>query len=848
MQQYVETKAQYEDHIVLFRMGDFYETFYDDAKAASQILGITLTARDREKKVPMAGIPFHALDNYLNKLIDANQKVVLVEQLEDPKEAKGIVKRGIVKIFTPGTTPTTKDLRKNIFIVSVYKNKNYEIAFSDLNEGVIKFVEFKNVNDFFNNILLLEPKEIILAKDNFPETEFNYLKDNLKRSLINNLENSEFDSVNYNKEIIHENIHSQIKKSKKKSLFGLLNYLANTQRTHLGHLLDIREHTTKDYVKLDYNVVRNLELLDGQRPDAVPLLKILDNCSTLSGSKLLRQWLITPLTDLKKIEKRLDALQEFKELGLQKIQRFQNDLQESSDLNRLSSRIGLSTANARDLRNLVDSIKSIFSFSKKLNNEQNIPTISNCIKTILSEIKKSQNILSQINSTIVDLPPITVREGGMIKPEYSEELNELYKLKNGGKEWLKSFEQDQIKQTGISTLKVRFNKVFGYYIEISKGNASKAPEEYIRKQTLVNAERYITPELKEYEAKVLGAEDQINKLEFRIFCELLETCKTILPSIQKICEQVSELDVFLSLASVSINENWIRPKVHENFETNIENGRHPVIECLLKKSGKPFVKNSYTSDENSTLQIITGPNMGGKSTYLRQVALITLLAQVGCFVPADKAEISIVDRIFTRVGASDNLSAGESTFMVEMLEAAEIIKSSTERSLVILDEVGRGTSTFDGMSLAWAICEHLANTKCKTLFATHYHEITELANKYTNIKNLAVKVIDYQGEIVFMHQIYSGKADRSYGIHVAKLAGMPPSVIKKAEQVLKLLEKEKNTLQPKPQDLFTNVDETESINEVDSNSIKSKLESIDLDKTTPIEAWEILNKLKKELN
>lgn len=844
MQQYVQIKSDYPDHIVLFRMGDFYETFYDDAKNVSVILGITLTARDREKKVPMAGIPYHALDNYLTKLIDANQKIVLVEQLEDPKKAQGIVKRGIVKIFTPGTT-FDRESRKNNFLFCIFKNQEiYEVAFSDISEGIIYYAEFESFTDLINNLVISDPKEIIYSQNNFEEKEIKSIKSNLKKSLVSSVHESYFTNSEFTKEIT-DSLLKKVQKTNSKSIKGLLNYFVQTQRTKLGHINELRVYGIRDFMKLDASVISSLEIFEGQRQDAIPLIKILDFTSTGGGSRLLRKWLATPLIDVNKIQSRQNKIYEIRNLGKDNIQKNQRKLSQIYDLNRIATKIGLKTANARDLRNLVDSVKSTFTFIEELKRNTNLSSFSEYIEIIESEIKKSQKILSEIHNTLTDFPPITVREGGMIKSGISAELDELYIIKNGGKEWLSEFEKSEIKRTNINTLKVRFNKVFGYYIEVSKGQSVKVPDEYIRKQTLVNAERYITPELKEYEAKVLAAEEKINILEFEIFSNILEKAFEIIPSIQKIYQIISEFDVIHSLAYVSINEEWTLPEVADNYEIIIENGRHPVVESMLKKDGKLFVKNSFSIDKSSSLQIITGPNMGGKSTFLRQIALIVLLAQIGSFVPADNAKIGIVDRIFARIGASDNLSQGESTFMVEMLESANILTNLSAKSLIILDEVGRGTSTFDGMSIAWAICEFLAQKGCKTIFATHYHELTDLSSKYTNVKNLAIKVAEYNGEIIFLHQIISGRADKSYGIHVAKLAGVPEKVINSAKKVLKILEKEKNKLQPKPQDLFSiDIDEQ---NTEENNKIIEILKNIDINTTSPIEALQILHELKKQI-
>lgn len=850
MQQFLQIKSDYQDHIVLFRMGDFYETFYEDAKTAAQILGITLTARDKEKKVPMAGIPFHALDNYLPKLIDANQKVVLVEQLEDPKKAVGVVKRGIVKIFTPGTAPITKELRKNIFIAAIdFSDKNYKLFFTDLNEGTIKYIFFNKEEDLLNNLFVLDPKEILLSSsDSFFTEKFNkqlLAKGKLLSYLKSNFFDSLFDESSFT------SLQKDIKNINEKGLIALLNYLIETQRTNLSHFSRIEKLSFDKFLKIDHTAFQNLEIFEGQRKDSTSLFQIIDKCSTNSGSKTLRLWLQRPLLDLKEIQSRQSIIQNFRDFGIDEINSLRSDLSDLSDLTRIMSRVGLGSANAKDLRALVSNIGIIFTLCNKILSKNLIPELQEKLEKINKNIKTSQKLLSKINKTIREDPPFSIREGGMISSGISPELDEFIQLRDGGKEWLKNFEKEQLERTKLSSLKVRFNKVFGYYIEISKAQAEKAPDDFIRKQTLVNAERFITTELKEYEVKVLSADENICKLEYEIFSSLLEETKSILQEIQTIAEEIAEVDVLLNLAFISINSKWTRPEISEVFSINIEGGRHPVIEELLQREGKPFVKNNYVSSSDSSLQIITGPNMGGKSTYLRQNAIIVILAQIGSFVPADKASISIVDKVFTRVGASDNLSAGESTFMVEMLEAANILKNATSKSLVILDEIGRGTSTFDGMSLAWAICEFVSEIGCKTIFATHYHELTELSNKLQNIKNFNVKVVEYNGEIVFMHQIIPGKADRSYGIHVAKLAGLPSKVISNANRILKLLEKEKNKLQPKPQDLFSiPAEESSQENNLDSEYLEiiEKIKNLEINNVSPLEALQILSEMKSLLS
>jgi DNA mismatch repair protein MutS len=849
MQQFHEIKAQYPDHIVLFRMGDFFETFYDDAKKSSAILGITLTARDRERKVPMAGIPFHALDNYLVKLVDENQKVVIVEQLEDPAEAKGVVKRGIVKIVTPGTSTIEKDAKKNNYLVALHRSeKTFTIAFTDLVEGVVYQADFADQKDFQNNILLLSPKEILVAQDSGYETYFT--KEHFSKVLpwINSIDSSFFESIREVSRFTAD-FQKQLSSSHSPAVIALVNYLAETQKTDLSHVTKLVKISSSSHMNLDANAVRNLELVEGMRKGSISLFHLLDNCKTAAGSKKLKNWIVAPLLDKAKIEERLNSIQSLREAGQGSIDELQEHLLQIHDLYRISSKVGLSTANARDLRNAVESIRSIFRFSSALKSLSLSERIAFISSEIEDEIKKSQNILAEIDRIIRDDPPLSVREGGMIRTGIDEDLDKLHDLKTGGKDWLKNFEQEEIKKSGIPTLKVRFNKVFGYYIEVSKGQSGKVPDYFIRKQTLVNAERYITPELKEQEAAILGADDRVRKIEYEIFMDLLEKTKGIIAHLQRINDLVSEIDIYLSLAQTSLECSWSMPIISDSDTLKIENGRHPVIEHLLLKEGKSFVKNNVCLDSAKSLQIITGPNMGGKSTYIRQVALITLLAQIGSFVPAEQAEIGIVDRIFTRVGASDNLSQGESTFMVEMLEAAEILNNATSKSLIILDEIGRGTSTFDGMSIAWAICEYIQGLGSKTLFATHYHELTELSNKYTNVKNLAVKVIDYNGEIIFMHQIIEGKADKSYGIHVAKLAGLPDKVIKSSEKILKLLEKEKNKLQPKPQELFGEPEQTvqdEKSSEVGSPFME-ELKTLNINTMSPIEALQKISDWQKQV-
>lgn len=853
MQQYAQIKSNYQDHIVLFRMGDFYESFYDDAKQLAEILDIVLTSRDKEKKIPMAGIPFHSIDSYLEKLIQANKKVVLVEQLENPQKGGKIVKRGIVRIFTPSTTFFDNEISKeNNYLFAITKiGTTFDCSFCDIKEGKIYHVVFEKKIDLMNNMLLINPREVILPINLFLPTEINQMQDLLPTALINAV-NQEIFSNNRFLQYINENLKLDLIDKKENSIKGILNYLVDTQLTKLEHITEVVEFKFNDYMQISIDVLRGLEIFEGQREESIPLIKILDYTCTPGGARLLRDWLKKPLVSKKLIIERQQKVRSFVEFGIEFITNMMNLLTGVSDIYKLSTKIGLKNANPRDLRNLCSSYDRILLFVQSIHENEVLHNVFNYeLSELIKNTKNTEGIIKKISSYIVEDPPISVRDGGLIKKGVSKELDELYEIKQTGKNWMKSFEINEIRRTGINTLKVKFNKIFGFYIEVSKGNIHKVPPNYIRKQTLVNAERYITPELKEYEAKALNAEEQIKHIEYKIFSDLLNELSKYVSSFQKIALFISEFDVYISLAYVAINNNWTCPEISEDFYIDIKNGYHPVVEHALKKSGRLFVKNSYFADELSSLQIITGPNMGGKSTFLRQIGLIVYLAQIGSFVSADYASIGIVDNIFTRIGASDNIAKGESTFMVEMQEMAKIINLCTQKSLVLLDEVGRGTSTFDGMSLAWAICEYLAHKGVKTLFATHYHELTELGEKFNNVKNLFVKVSEFNGDIIFLHQVINGKSDKSYGIHVAKLAGMPESITQRAQKILSVLEKKQITT--KKVDLFSIINPNTDKDDVDVDydeiyqEIIEILKYIDVNKLSPVEAFNIILKLKEKL-
>lgn len=845
MQQYHEVKLKYKDHIVLFRMGDFYEIFFDDALEASKILNITLTARDKEKKIPMAGIPFHAISNYLPKLVKANKKVVLVEQIENPATAKGVVKRDIVKIFTPGTSMLDDDIRSLNYLIAVYIiKKQISYSYIDISEGKVYYSETSDINEMINFIQTLSPKEILINKKHS-----DHLHKLIEKfaNIISPLESNSVNDKSYTKYIDY-NLIEQVNDIK--SVQMLLNYVITTQKTSISHINEITRIQSKGCFSLDPSTLKNLEIFQSNSGSTRTLINILDNCETSIGSRLLKSWLISPLTNIEEISKRLDSINFFYSAGQNTINDFKLIFSQTFDIQRIVSKVGLSTASPKDLRDLVESIKNVFHIQSNLKEYSTHKLFSLRLKEIQqqieSDINECQKVLANLDRCIEEEPPNNIREIGIIKKGVDDELDKLRNIKENSKDWLKNLEREEAKKTKIKNLKVKYNKVFGYYIEISKLYSNKVPDYYIRKQTLVNAERYVTPDLKEHESTIFSADDKIKQIENRIFLKLIDEVKSRIPFLQEIAYMVGEADIYLSNANLAISHDWQLPQFNDKDYYRIKESRHPVIEIILKKNGKDFIPNDINIEKGKKVSLITGPNMGGKSTYIRQCALLVLLAQVGFFIPCKKADISIVDNIFTRVGASDNLSEGQSTFMVEMIETAEILKRATEKSLIIFDEVGRGTSTFDGMSIAWAILEYLSKKNPPTLFATHYHELTEASNVYTNIKNLTVQVHEHNKEIIFLHKIANGKADKSYGIHVAKLAGIPKSVIKSSSQILKKLEKEKELLAPKPINIFESSTSqfTKEDNIKEEDKVITKLKELDINTITPIEALEILMELK----
>ena len=861
MQHYLETKEQYKDCILFYRLGDFYEMFFDDAITASRELELTLTGKDcgQEERAPMCGIPFHAAEIYISRLIGKGYKVAICEQLEDPKQAKGIVKRDVIRVVTPGTVIESNmlDEKKNNYIMSIYKNGLYfGMAVCDISTGDFFATQIKETNNF--SILLDEisrytPAEIVVNNMMFASSEeISKIKERFE-CYISKLQDANYEE-NYENITLNHSIYSEGKvveniEDKKLAIIaanGLLAYFNDTQKIKLEHINKIHIYNTTKYMALDINTRRNLELTEKMRDKSKKgtLLWVLDKTSTSMGGRQLRRWISDPLIDINEINERLDAVKELKDNMMLKGD-IVDSLKRVYDIERLIGKISYGNANGRDLISLKNSIGQLPNLKQILSR-----TESKMLKGLYSELDELKDIYELIDKSIVEEPPISVKEGGLIKIGYNSDIDEYKEATTNGKKWIVELEASEKEKTGIKNLKVGYNKVFGYFIEVTKSNLDQVPETYIRKQTLTNAERYITQELKELEEKTLGAQEKLIDLEYKVFQEIRAKIASQIQRIQKAATVVSTLDVLASFATVATDLNYCMPIVDNSGEINIKDGRHPVIEKMLP-SGSFIENDTYLNKSENRLSIITGPNMAGKSTYMRQVALITLMAQIGSFVPASYAKIGVVDKIFTRVGASDDLSMGQSTFMVEMMEVANILKEATNNSLVILDEIGRGTSTYDGLSIAWAVAKYIADKeKCgaKTLFATHYHELTQLENDVEGVKNYSVAVKEKGEDVIFLRKIVKGGTDESYGIHVAKLAGVPKEVLKSANEILKGLERKSN--------IINKAGATETINkkvvsgQLDMYNYKladiaHELDKINVNELTPIDALNILVKLKE---
>ncbi len=785
MQQFAKAKEDYPDCLIMFRMGDFYEMFYEDAKTASRELDITLTARGKgETRAPLAGIPYHALDPYLAKLVKKGYKVALCEQLEDPKKAKGVVKRGVVRVVTPGTLIDSimLDEKSNNYIASLYPYLNkFGISFIDISTGDFFTSEVDSEEKVFNELQRFKPSEVLIP------ISFGVNKEFVKKidSFVNSYEDRHFKLSNANSILLEhfntvslEGFGIKINSLAINSAGALLNYLKETQMKKLDYINSIKSFFVSEYMVLDASTQRNLELLQNIRDGSKrgSLLSILQNTITPMGSRMLKSWILRPLINIDKINQRQDAVEELTKKSFQR-EELRTLFRNVQDVERLISRINYGNANARDLISLKLSLETIPKINAQIDELDS--------EFINQKLFEFDEIKALIEKSIKDEPSASLREGNMIKRGYNDDLDNLHDISSGGKEWITKLQESERKKSGINSLKMGFNRVFGYYIEITNKHKNLVPEYYIRKQTLVNCERYITPELKDQESTILNAQEKINGLESSIFMKIIEDIKEYTKRLQELAKKIAQLDVILNFAHVSINNNYCKPKLFEENVMIVKDGRHPVVEQIEEM----FIPNDVHLDEKKRIMIITGPNMSGKSTVMRQVALLQLMAQIGCFVPANSCLLSVVDRIFTRIGAYDDLTMGQSTFMVEMNETANILNNSTNKSLIILDEIGRGTSTFDGISIAWAVAEHLAETiKAKTMFATHYHQLNKLADKYEHVFNYNIGVKEDNDEIIFLHKLFEGGTDKSYGIQVAKLAGLPEEVIERSKQIMTKLE------------------------------------------------------------
>ncbi|SEP88854.1 DNA mismatch repair protein MutS [Lachnospiraceae bacterium RM5] len=870
MRQYVETKKKYNDCILFYRLGDFYEMFFEDATLVSRELELTLTGKEcgLEERAPMCGVPHHAADSYISKLVSKGYKVAIAEQVEDPKLAKGLVKREVIRVVTPGTNLDTDIMEegKNNYIMCVAKTDEiYGVAICDVSTGEFMITEVDSLRLLYNEINKFMPSELVV-NSSFYMSGIN--TDDLKKDHISvsTLENEYFDE-DESLEILRN--HFNIKKFSDYGLNGfkaglyvggaLMKYLLNTQMNSLSHISTIRGYSTSKYMLLDISTRRNLELTETLRDKEKrgSLLWVLDKTKTAMGARKLRKYIEQPLINIDEIRKRQDAIEEMNGnlISREELREYLNSIY---DIERLIAKISYQTANPRDLIAFKNSLKML-PYIKMLLKDFS----KDELKGIYENFDELKDIYDLIDKALDEDPPISVKDGGIIKEGYFDEVDKLRQAKNEGKQWIAKLEADEKEKTGIKTLKVKYNKVFGYCIEVSNSYKNSVPAEYVRKQTLANNERYITDELKKLENVILGAEDKLIALEYDIFVEIRNKIANEFERIKRSADLIAKLDVYASLAYVADHNDFVKPKLNEKNIIDIKEGRHPVVEKMIKDS--MFITNdTYLDNSNSRISIITGPNMAGKSTYMRQTALICLMAQIGSFVPAKSANICISDRIFTRVGASDDLASGQSTFMVEMNEVANILKNATNKSLLILDEIGRGTSTFDGLSIAWAVVEHISNPKligAKTLFATHYHELTELEGTIKGVKNYCIAVKEQGDDIIFLRKIIRGGADKSYGIQVAKLAGLPISVIERAKEIVEELVNADISTKAKEIAISSKPVKKENIfikNDVNTNQISlfdtikdddiiEELKNMDITSMTPIDALNELYKLQNKL-
>lgn len=863
MQQYLEIKANYQDCIMFFRLGDFYEMFYEDAIEVSRELELTLTGKNcgQEERAPMCGVPFHSADTYIARLVEKGYKVAICEQTEDPAAAKGIVKREVIQIVTPGTVTSQSMLneKENNYLASVYMDKNgMSISYCDISTGELYTTEETSSIDIFedvlNELVKIDAKEIMINES----FALHYGEDEIKAVTGGFL--FVMNDSYYQQKAAEDAIKAQFgaisltslglagRELCVLSLGALLAYLLETQKQNLKQLTRCQFYEIGKHMSLDKATLRNLEITETLYDKRIQgsLLGVLDKTGTAMGSRKMKQWLREPLNNASEINLRLDAVEELTQQPM-----LENNLREALkqvyDFERLTGRIASGNANGKDLIALKNSVFVLPEIKGGLAYSQSM-----LLQQLCEQIHDLAHIYDLIDKAICEDSPYTIKEGGVIKEGYSEELDNIKFSIKDGKQWIANLENAERERTGIRNLKVGFNKVFGYYIDVTKSNIDLVPDDYIRKQTLVNNERYITPELKEMENLVLNAETKINQLEYELFTEIRVDIQGYIKEIQETSQAIAQLDVLCSFSNVSNKLGYVKPMIDESFELQIEKGRHPVIEQMT--GGGMFVSNdTYLNNTDTSMLIITGPNMAGKSTYMRQTALIVLMAQAGCFVPCEYARIGVVDRIFTRIGASDNLAQGQSTFFVEMSELAYILNCSKERSLIILDEIGRGTSTYDGLSIAWAAVDYLCNEQAhiRTLFATHYHELTVLEEQIKGVRNLNVDVSEENGNIVFLHKIIPGSASRSYGIHVAKLAGIPSALLENAQNKLHGLEEGSVQIEitaPKQEEMQLAAEEQISFFTPGPNPIVARLKELNLMEITPSQAIRILEELKDAID
>ena len=864
MRQYMDIKKQYEDCILFFRLGDFYEMFFSDAEIASKELEITLTGKDcgLEERAPMCGVPFHSADSYICKLINKGYKVAICEQIEDPAMAKGIVKRDVIRVVTPGTVTDSAmlDDKKNNYLMSLYKHKTFfGIAFVDITTGDFtstSIVLGNTEGKLMDEIARFSPSEVVVNSEFFKDENLVKLFKTRFDLYISTIEDKYFE-IEYAKEKLqayfsdHEICENELDIYINAS-GALLEYIEQTQKVNLDHIQSFNKYKIEEYMILDVATRRNLELTETMREKnrKGSLLWVLDRTMTSMGGRTLRKWIEQPLINIYDIKDRLLAVNEFKDKFMVRME-VRELLKRVYDIERLMGKVVLGSANCRDLVSLKNSLGQI-------------PYIKDLLKDLNENLNKEndqnidllKDVFEIIDRAICDEPPVSVKEGGIIKEGYNEEVDKLRRASIDGKTWLVELENREREKTGIKNLKVGFNKVFGYYIEVTKSYFSLVPPNYVRKQTLANCERYITEELKEIEEKVLGAEDRLVELEYQLFVEVRNKVASEISRIKRTAKALAQVDVICSLAEVADRESYTMPEVNNEDIIDITDGRHPVVEKMIDHGA--FVPNdTYLDLSDNQIAIITGPNMAGKSTYMRQVALIVLMAQIGSFVPAKSAVIGIADRIFTRVGASDDLAAGQSTFMVEMSEVANILSNATSRSILILDEIGRGTSTYDGLSIAWSVIVHISDKKrigARTLFATHYHELTELEGAIDGVKNYCISVEEKGEDIIFLRKIIRGGADNSYGIQVAKLAGVPVAVINRAKEILKELEdadinKREVRFKRAKKAIEGQIDVfTFNTQQRNSDEVLNELKSIDVSTLTPLDALNILYNLQKKVN